>query len=311
MAEKQKIILDCDPGHDDAVAIMLAASAPNLELLGITIESGNQTIEKTGRNALNICQYLGIDVPVALGNGKPLKRQPMICSEIHGESGLDGFEFPELETNFTQEKAVILLKNLIENNKNVTLVPTGPLTNIAEFLLAYPDLKKNIKSIVLMGGSMGHGNVSPAAEFNILCDPEAADIVFNSGIDVYMVGLDVTRQVLVLPSVLRKTKRIKNKAGELFNALMKAFNESQKRVFGFPGGPLHDPVTVVSLINPDIVQFQKMNVVIDTTGGPSYGRTNCDRFDYLHQPHNAYVAVGIKPRLFWKEVINGLKRYLK
>ena len=310
-AEKTKIILDCDPGHDDAVAIMLAGSAENLQILGIGVEAGNQTLEKTGRNTLNLVQYLGLDVPVALGENHPIKREPQTCAAIHGETGLDGFDFPLLNLDFSQEKAVILMKNLLLNNEKVTLVPTGPLTNIGVLLRDYPEVKTHIEKIVLMGGSMGHGNVSPAAEFNILCDPEAADIVFKSGLDIYMVGLDVTRKALVLPKVMRRMSKIHNKAGLLFVSLMKVFNENQKKIFGFSGAPLHDPATIISLINDDVIKFQKMNVEIDVSGGPSYGRTNCDRFDYLHQPHNAYVAVDINVKKYWNEVYKGLKAYSK
>lgn len=308
---KQKIILDCDPGHDDAIAIMLAGSAPSLEILGITVEAGNQTLEKTGNNTLNLVQYLGLDVPVALGSGKPLKRSPMTCAEIHGETGLDGFPFSPLKIKYHQQNAVELMKSLLDKNEDVTLVPTGPLTNIAELLINYPEVKKHIKSIVLMGGSIGFGNVSPAAEFNILCDPEAADIVFNSGLDVYMLGLDVTRKALVLPDVMERMSKIDNKAGKLFIDLMKVFNENQLKIFGHSGAPLHDSATIISLLNPNVFTFKKMNVVIDVTGGPSYGRTNCDQYDYLHQPHNAYVAIDMNVNEYWNEVEKGLKRYSK
>ena len=309
--EKQKIILDCDPGHDDAIAIMLAGSAPNLEILGICVEAGNQTLEKTGNNTLNLVQYLELNVPVALGSGKPLKRTPMTCAEIHGETGLDGFPFSPLKVQYHQQNAVDFMKTLLEKNKNVVLVPTGPLTNIAELLIKHPEVKNSIKSIVLMGGSIGYGNVSPAAEFNILCDPEAADVVFNSGLELYMLGLDVTRQALVLPKVMKRMSKIHNKAGELFTRLMKVFNENQLKIFGHSGAPLHDPATIISLLNQKVFTFQKMNVVIDISGGPSYGRTNCDRFDYLHQPHNAYVAIDIDVKEYWNEVEKGLKRYSK
>lgn len=311
MNEKEKIIIDCDPGHDDAVAITLAGSASNLEIIGICVEAGNQTLEKTGRNALNLVQYLDLNVPVALGASRPLKREPETCAAIHGESGLDGFEFPPLKIDFVEQSAVELMKELLLSNDKITLVPTGPLTNIALLLKDHPEVKSHINKIVLMGGSMGHGNVSPAAEFNILCDPEAADIVFNSGLDIYMLGLDVTRQALVLPKVMRKMARVHNKAGILFTSLMKVFNENQLKIFGFPGAPLHDPATIISLINPKVFKFQKMNVTIDVSGGPSYGRTNCDRFDYLHKEHNAYVAVDIDVKQYWKEVYKGLKGYSK
>ena len=309
--DKRKIIIDCDPGHDDAVAIMLVASAPSLELLAITVEAGNQTLEKTGRNALNLVQYLGLNIPVALGENKPLKRTPMTCAEIHGESGLDGFSFPPLKIDFDKRNAITLLKDLLLANQKVTLVPTGPLTNIAKLLIEYPEVKPHIEEIVLMGGSIGHGNVSPAAEFNILCDPEAADIVFNSGLVVKMMGLDVTRKALVLPEVMERMKKINNKVSDLFYALMVTFNDNQKKIFGFSGAPLHDPATIIYLMNPDVIKLQYMNVVIDVTGGPSYGRTNCDQFNYLHQKPNAYVAIDIDVNKYWDEVEKGLKRWSK
>lgn len=309
--EKRKIIIDCDPGHDDAVAIMMAGSYEGFDLLGITVEAGNQTIEKTGRNTLNLVQYLGIRCPVALGKGVPLKRTPMNCAEIHGKTGLDGFTFPKLEIGFDKRDAVELMFDLLKENKNITLVPTGPLTNVAKLLRDHPEVRKNISEIVLMGGSMGHGNVTPAAEFNIVCDPEAADIVFNSGVKVKMIGLDVTRKVLVLPEIVEKMQGISNYVSDLFAALMKFFNKSQKKIFGYEGGPLHDPATIVSLINEDVVTFQHMNVVIDVTGGPSYGRTNCDRFNYLHQKPNAWVAVDIDVEKYWLEIEKGLRRYSK
>lgn len=306
---KRKIIIDCDPGHDDAVAIMMAASSKKLDLLAITVEAGNQTLEKTGRNALNLVQYLNLDIPVALGANHPLKREPQTCAEIHGESGLDGFTFPSLERTFDKKDAVTLLRDILLTNDKVTLVPTGPLTNIALLLMKHPEVKSHIEEIVLMGGSIGYGNVTPAAEFNILCDPEAADVVFNSSLTVKMMGLDVTRKVLLLPPVLERMKKINNRVSDLFYKLMVTFNINQKKIFGHAGAPLHDPATIVYLIDPSVITLKKMNVVIDVSSGPSYGRTNCDQFDYLHQPHNAYVAVDIDVDKYWDVIEEGLKAF--
>ena len=308
--DKRKIIIDCDPGHDDAVAIMLAASSPKLELLALTVEAGNQTLEKTGRNALNLVNYLNLNIPVALGESRPLKREPQTCAAIHGESGLDGFTFPKFESNYSKLSAVELIHELLNKHKKVTLVPTGPLTNIAKWIITYPEDLKFVDEIVLMGGSIGYGNVSPAAEFNILCDPEAAEIVFNTK-KVKMMGLDVTRQVLLYPEILERMNKIGNKVSDLFYALMKTFNKNQKKIFGFEGAPLHDPATIVYLIDPSVIELKHMNVVIDVTGGPSYGRTNCDQFDYLHQEKNAYVAVNINVDKYWDVIEEGLRRYSK
>ena len=165
---KRKIILDCDPGHDDAIAIMLAAKHSKLELLGITVVSGNQTLEKTGINTLNICQYLNIDVPVCLGASEPLIKDVEVCSEIHGETGLDGFDFPELSISFDKRLAAqFIIDTLTSTEDKVTIVTTGPMTNLALALKLNPKIKKKIQEVVSMGGSYQNGNVTPAAEFNI------------------------------------------------------------------------------------------------------------------------------------------------
>lgn len=308
--KKIPVILDSDPGHDDAVAIALAGKAPELDLLGISVCSGNQTIEKTTHNALSLCQYLGIDVPVAMGEAHPLVKAPMFCPEINGESGLDGFVFPPLHKAVDPRKGYELIRDLCLSHEHVVLVPTGALTNVALALSKYPEIKPHIDKIVLMGGSIGFGNVSPAAEFNMLVDPEAAEIVFHCGLPVYMNGLDVTRQVLAHRSILERMGKIHNKASDLFVALMTEFNQNQKAVFGWEdGGPLHDPVTVVSLLAPGVVTYQYMNVVIDVSKGPSYGRTNCDQFNYLHQPPNAYVATAIDVASYWDTIERVLRLY--
>jgi ribosylpyrimidine nucleosidase len=310
MNEKLKLIMDSDPGHDDAVAIMLAGRSPKIDLLGISSCSGNQSIEKTTRNALNVCQYLGIDVPVAQGNPRPLFKEPMYCPQIHGESGLDGFTFPPLTKKVDPRSGSDLIIDFCLANSNVVLVPTGPLTNIALALSKNPAIKSHIKEIMLMGGSMGSGNVTPAGEFNIVVDPEAADIVFSSGLPVYMNGLDVTRQVLVTEDVIQRMEKIHNKASDLFVALMRQYNINQKKTFQWSnGGPLHDPVTIVSLIDPSVVTYEYMNVGIDLSKGPSYGRTNCDRYSYLHLKPNAYVAVGIDVAKYWDVIEKVLRLY--
>lgn len=307
---KRKIILDCDPGHDDAFAILLAGHNPQLNLLGITVAAGNQTLEKTGRNALNLCQYLHIDVPVCLGSRTPIIKPVEVCDAIHGETGLDGFDFPKLTKKFDERNAIqFIIETVLSSKEPVTIVTTGPMTNLALALRSEPRIMHNIEEVVLMGGSYQNGNVTPAAEFNIFFDPEAAHIVFTSGLKVTMVGLDVTRQVLVLPSVVERMDKVNNDASNLFVKLMKVFNENQKKVFGFEGSPLHDPVTIAYLTNPDVLDLSFVNCRIDISRGDSYGRTNCDMFDYLHLPKNTYVAKGIHVDLFWDLIEAGLKRY--
>ena len=306
---KRNIVLDCDPGHDDAIAILLAGNTPKLNLLGISVVAGNQTIEKTARNALNVATYLGIDVPIAIGCEYPMVRDRVICAEVHGESGLDGFEFPKYDKQFDKRHGVQSIIDSVMNNEDVTIVATGPLTNVAMALKMEPKLYKKTKEIILMGGSVDNGNTSPAAEFNIMCDPEAAHVVFTSGIPVKMIGLNITRKVLVTDEVVSRMEKIHNKASEMFVKLMKVFNENQRKTFGIQYAPLHDPATIASLLDEDVIKYQKMNVVIDITHGPSYGRTNCDVFDYLHAPHNAYVGMEIDVNRYWDIVEEGIKSY--
>ena len=305
---KRNIILDCDPGHDDAIAVLLAGSNPSLNLLGISVVAGNQTIEKTATNAFNVAKFLGIDVPIAIGCEFPMVRDRVICAAIHGESGLDGFDFPNYEKTFDKRHGVQLIIDSVLNNKDATVVATGPLTNVAMALKMEPKLYKKVKEIVLMGGSIDHGNTSPAAEFNIMCDPEAAHVVFSSGIPVKMIGLNVTRKVLVTEQVIERMDKINNSASDMFVKLMKTFNENQRKTFNMDG-PLHDPATIASLIDDKLIEFQSMNVDIDISHGPSYGRTNCDVFDYLHAPHNALVAMNIDVNRYWDIIEQGIRNY--
>lgn len=305
---KRNIILDCDPGHDDAIAILLAGN-PNLNLLGISVVAGNQTIEKTARNALNVATYLGLDVPVAIGCEFPMVRDRIICAEVHGETGLDGFDFPKYDKPFDKRHGTQLIIDSVMNNDDVTVVATGPLTNVAMAIKLEPKLIQRIKEIVLMGGSIDHGNTSPAAEFNIMCDPEAAHVVFTSGIPVKMIGLNVTRKVLVTEEIIQRMEKINNKASDMFVKLMRVFNANQNKTFGVKAGPLHDPATIASLLDESLITYQKMNVVIDISHGPSYGRTNCDVFDYLHAKHNAYVAMDIDVNRYWDIIEENIKRY--
>ena len=306
---KRNIILDCDPGHDDAVAILLAGKNPNINLLGISVVAGNQTIQKTARNALNVATYLGINVPICIGCEFPMVRERVICAAIHGESGLDGFDFPDYGDRFDKRYGVQLIIDSVMNNDKVTIVATGPLTNVAMAIKMEPRILEKLDEIIIMGGSVDNGNTSPAAEFNIMCDPEAAHVVFSSGVTVRMVGLNVTRKVIVTDEVVNRMEKINNKASEMFVKLMKVFNENQRKTFGVAAGPLHDPATIASIIDNDLIKWQKMNVVIDISHGPSYGRTNCDVFDYLHAPHNAYVAMDIDVNKYWDIIEQGIGAY--
>ena len=303
---KRKIILDCDPGHDDAIAILLAGSSDLIELLGISVVSGNQTVDKTARNAYHVSRYLGIDVPIAIGAEKPLLREKLNCGEIHGESGLDGFDFPSFQYHYYEKDgADLIIDKCLENDK-VTVVTTGPMTNLATALLRDSSIKDHIEEIVLMGGSTTDGNLTKYAEFNILADPDAAAICFRSGIPMKMIGLNVTRKVLVLPEVVSRMEKVHTKASDMFVALMEFFNKTQKEVFNLDGGPLHDPVTIVSLISDDVVTFERMNVEINVNPNDvRYAETKCKKDE------NSIIEVATKINVdrYWDIIEKALKHY--
>ena len=308
--EKRKIILDCDPGHDDAVAIMLAANSPEIELLGVTVAAGNQTLEKTRRNACHVLQWIGReDIPVYAGCDRPMVREPIVAGDIHGETGLDGPVFPPLRKDVEPEHAVsYLTRTLMGSGGDITVVTTGPMTNLAMALRMEPRIAEKIRRIVLMGGSYTNGNVTPAAEFNIIADAEAAHVCFTAGRPMTMVGLDVTRKVLCYPETVERMAKLGTPTSRLFVDLMGHFCRTQKEVFGWEGGPLHDPVTVASLLDEKLLTTKPMNVRVDLRSTDSYGRTNCDAFGYLGLPATADVAVDIDVERFWDIIEEGLAR---
>jgi pyrimidine-specific ribonucleoside hydrolase len=288
-------ILDCDPGHDDALAIALALARPELRVLAITTVAGNASLERTTRNALRVLALLGrTDVPVAAGAARPLTRQSWVPVEFHGESGLDGADLPEPISRPAAMSAVELAAGLVRDSAGpVTLVATGPLTNVALLLRAAPELAGRIGAISLMGGSLGEGNTTPAAEFNIWADPEAADIVFRSGIPILMSGLDVTHQALVLPDDVARMEGLRTRSGRVFADLMRFFAIHHRERYGWDGPPVHDAVAVVRLIDPGLVTARRLHVAVDTSDGPSRGRTVGEAEVVGGQPANAEVGVGI------------------
>ena len=308
--QKEKIILDCDPGHDDAVAIMLAAINPKIELLGITVVAGNQKLEKTVNNALKVCNHLNLDVPVYSGMSRPMIREQLIADDIHGETGLDGPKFEELKIKAEDKHAVnFIIDTLMNSDEKITLVPTGPLTNIGMAIRFEPKIIEKINRIVLMGGSYQLGNMTPAAEFNILADPDAAHIVFSSGVKIVMMGLDLTRQASATKEVVEKIKSLNNKASKLFVDLMEFFAASQKNVFGWSAPPVHDPTTIAYIIDPECIEVKPMFCEIELWSERSYGRTLCDYFGILKKEPNVDVAVKLDFDRFWNLIYENLKLY--
>lgn len=307
----KKIILDSDPGHDDATAILMAGIHPDIDLLGVSVVKGNQTIEKTTRNALNVIQWLGLDTPVYEGMSIPMViPSPATEERVHGISGLDGPKFPELTKTVEKKHAIqFLIDTLMASDGDITLVPTGPMTNIAMAMRIEPKIVSKIKEIVIMGGSYSHGNVTPSAEFNIYADAEAAYVVFTSGVHVTMMGLDVTRKVLCYPSIVERMEQIDNKASKLFCDMMRFFIKAQHDTYGWEGAPLHDPTTIAYLIDPSLVTLNECHTDIEIRSNQSYGRTNCDIFHLTDEVKNTSVAVDIDVDGFWDLVERCIKMY--
>lgn len=301
---KQKIIIDCDPGHDDAIGLLVAYYADELDLIGVSTCAGNQTIDKTSRNANNLLRFFNSDIKVSKGETNPIKRKVKTCPEIHGESGLDGYDFPLYKYEYDSRPAYQFIIDTVLANKDIIVVTTGPMTNLALAISKCPNITKNIKEIVLMGGSTTEGNITPEAEFNILVDPEAADICFKSGVPLRMLGLNVTRKILVNNEVIKEASKINTRGSDLFIKLMKVFNENQRTFFGLDFGPLHDPATVVSMINPKAFEFTPMHVEIDTSDTKYLGKTRCSKKGSI----NCMVATKVNLDEYWLTIFESLRR---
>jgi len=288
------IVIDCDPGHDDAIAILLALASPEVELRGITTVAGNQTLEKTTRNALKILELAGrTDIPVAAGADRPLVRELRTAANVHGETGLDGPDLPEPSTAPVDAHAADFLAELLE--PGVVLVPTGPLTNVALLLERHPDVRP--ERIVWMGGAIAEGNVTPAAEFNAFVDPEAAARVFASGIEVTLIGLDITHKALFTRAHadrLRGTGRAGKAVAELSDFFQR-FHESR---YGFDGSPIHDALAVAEVIDPSLVTTVECNVEIETASQWCDGRTVVDRWNVTDRPHNCRAGIDVDASRF-------------
>jgi inosine-uridine nucleoside N-ribohydrolase len=293
------MIHDCDPGHDDALALMLALGSPELEVLGVTTVSGNQTLEKTTANAIRVLDHLGYGhLPVAAGAGRPLVRERTVAPEVHGDSGLDGPALPPPSRAPLDEHAIDwIAATMREQPRPVTLVPTGPLTNVALLLARHPDVEAVIERVVLMGGAIGGGNVTPAAEFNIWADPEAARRVFSSSLEVTMVGLDVTHRALIGEG---HTERLAGagRAGRLAADLLGFYGRHHRLRYGWDGAPVHDAVAVAHLIDPEILQTRHCGVRVDTGPELSRGRTYVDLWGAAGWEPNCHVAVEIDSERF-------------
>ena len=277
MDKKHKIILDVDTGHDDAVAIVLAAGSPEIEIMGLVAVCGNQIREKTLENTLNVCDHLGVMAPVYAGMDRPILRKRIVAGDIHGESGLDGPVFTARKKQVEKGHGVqFIIDTVMTNPGEITLVPTGPLTDIAMALLLEPAVARNVKQIVAMGGSMGRGNVTPSAEFNIYADAEAASIVFASGAPVVLMPLDVTYQVMLYDTLLAQYHTMRGRAVEMFCASMDCYMASCRR-HGYDYPAMHDPCCVAYVIDPSMFTFERREIQVELQGTHTYGRTVAGR----------------------------------
>lgn len=293
-----RIILDCDPGHDDAFAILLAAASEKIELLGVTTVVGNSYLENTTKNARTVLDLFDIDIPVFAGCDKPLVRNIVVAPNIHGKSGLEGAQLPPAKRPIEKLHAIDFIAQMLQKYSDVVLVPTGPLTNIALFMLRYPYLVKHINSIVLMGGGIAFGNVTPVAEFNIFADPEAARIVFSSNVPIVMAPLDVTHQVVVTEKEVLRMRELGNKF-DLLADLLVFFKSTYKKVFGIDGVPLHDPCTVMYLLHPEIFEVKEYHVDVETKGELTYGQTVVDVWHTTGKTPNAKVMLKADSKKFF------------
>lgn len=305
------IILDCDPGHDDAVALLMAAASPDIDLLAVTCVAGNAPLANTQENARTIMTVAGIKgVPVAAGLDRPLLRPLVTAAFVHGKSGLDGPQMPAPEVELDPRHAVdLIVETIMAAGRPVTLVPTGPLSNVALALRREPRLRERVARIVLMGGAVGTGNVTPSAEFNIYVDPDAAHVVFDAGIPITMVGLDVTHEARIGPDEWARIRALGAPVGTLVADLLEFYGRHHRARYGWDSVPLHDPCCVAEIIRPGLIATKPMDVQIETNSPLTLGRTVCDVWGVTGRTPNADVGVGIDRDGFVEILMDCLRRY--
>jgi inosine-uridine nucleoside N-ribohydrolase len=301
MSAPRPILLDCDPGHDDAVAILLAAGRPDaVDLRAVTTVAGNAELQKVTLNARRVLTLAGAtDVPVAAGAAGPRRGDLITALEVHGESGLDGAELPEPAMALDPREAI----ELMADRGPATVVATGPLTNVAALLERTP---QTVQEIVWMGGSTERGNTRPYAEFNALVDPEAAEIVFSSGVPLTMVGLNLTHQAQATPAVVDRLRAVGSPAAQAVIGWLSFFADTYRTVYGFAGPPVHDACAVALLIDPSLVRSVDVFVAIETEGRWTRGATVVDLHGRLGRPANARVAMELDVTRFWDLVVEAI-----
>jgi purine nucleosidase len=295
------VIIDCDPGHDDVVAIWLAAGHPNIDLRAITTVGGNGYLEHTTLNARVATTIAGIsDVPIAAGAAEPLTRKLQTAPHIHGDNALGGVDLPEPRTALDPRSALELMVDTLQSSsEQITLVPTGPLTNIAQLIQLHPQILPKVDRIVWMGGSTTRGNITAYAEFNAWVDPEAIEVVVRSGIPFTMVGLNITHQALITEEVLKRIAAIGNETAAFGVQLLRFFNSTYEAAENMPAGPLHDPVTIALLAEPRVVESVESHIDVEVNGTYTAGATCIDLHNMLGKPNNVVIPIRLDVELFW------------
>lgn len=304
------VILDCDPGHDDAIALLLAVASPSIDLLAVTTCFGNCSVQDATRNALRILTLAGsTTIPVGQGASGPLVGNTALGNYVHGASGLDGPEIPEPGFEVSRLNAVELMKQTINaQEERVTLVVTGPMTNAAQLLRDHPEIKSRISEIIFMGGSTDGGNHTPSAEFNTFADPEALQEAIDSGIPIRMVGLNLTHQALATPEVVDRMKSMNHALGNICAEWMGFFGSSYEAVWSFESPPVHDPCTIAALINPDLIDWAITFLAVELEGKWSRGETIVDLHDRYEREPNASVAITLDRNAYWDLVLDSIDR---
>jgi len=312
MSPTQKLIIDTDPGQDDAVAILLALASPELDLLGVTTVAGNVPLALTQENARKICDLAGRqDMPVFAGADKPLMRDLVTAEHVHGRTGLDGPDLADPVTPLQDLHAVDFMIETLRSEAagSVTIAPVGPLTNVATALRQAPDIAPRIKQIILMGGGCFEGgNITPAAEFNIYVDPEAAAEVFASGIPIVMMPLDVTHKVLTTAARTRKIRAVGTRTAIAVADMLEFFERFDEEKYGSDGGPLHDPCTIAWMLRPEMFSGRDCNVEIETKSDLTMGMTVIDWWQVSGRPHNAFVVGDVDADAFFNLVTDRLAK---
>jgi len=311
---KRPIIIDCDPGQDDAIALFLAMSSPDeLDILGVTTVAGNVPLALSERNARQVRDIAARrDVPVYAGCSKPMVRDLVTAEHVHGKTGIDGIDIVEPKQPLEEQHAVDFIVDTLNavDEESITLVPMGPLTNIGQAFTKDPSILEKVEQIVLMGGAMREGgNISPSAEFNILVDPHAADIVFRCGCPIMVMGLDVTHQVLATPQRRDRIRTIDNEVARATVGMLDFFNRHDTVKYGSMGAPLHDPCTIAFLLKPDLFEGKLCNISIETESELTMGNTAVDFWHVTDRPKNAMWMHAVDAAGFYDLLIERLSRF--